>query len=472
MPAPAILLGLDVTTDGVGALAITGDGKVLAAVRRDFTSETGASTAAEWWRAARTAIKDTLRRAALRPEQIRAIGITGAPGAVAALDRAGDLLATCSWSADASSHLAEVVAKAGIRNLANLAGGVARPDQAAALLRWLQASHKRAWHDCHLVLAPKDLIRFRLCGTAGTDAGDAAATGLFNPKTRAWSKQLLTWFDVAATLMPPVASGAALAGRVLEAAAKDAGLQAGTPVVVGPCHASALAIVGGMLDASGTVVELGGAGIVCGPTAEAARDPAGRLRTACHSLGPWTLETDQGASQAHIATVFRTYLPTLAAQTDKAGRSFATVAGDLAAAAPAGGPVALPGGATDLPADAAPAVVARAAIDGGLLAARQAVTAIEAIRGGPSARLVVAGSAAGQPLWLQAAADAFGRPVHAVRGEEIAAAGAAVLAATAAGIHKTVPEAVAKMIRDHTTIHPKRPAAEALAAVAARIAAA
>ena len=178
MAVSAYFLGIDVSAGGLGLIVIGGDGTVLAHLRRAYGGEdTGPMDPQDWWRAARTGIKEILRRAELRADQVRAIGISGDADGVVAIDREGKVLSPAVFGPDpaVASYVDQLTQKVGARNLLNLASGPAHSGATAVKLLWLRDTHKRVWHDCAHLLSPKDFLRYRLTGTAVTDACDAAA---------------------------------------------------------------------------------------------------------------------------------------------------------------------------------------------------------------------------------------------------------------------------------------------------------
>ena len=181
MPSPTFVLGCDLSRSGLGLAILAGDGSVVHSLRRAYAGESGDSTQIgdplDWWRAARTGIKELLRRAKLKPDQIRCIGLTGDDGCVL-IDREGNSLVPATLGPDprALSAIDELHRAVGARTLLNLAGGTASTSATAAKLLALRGLEKRAWHDLHQVLGAKDFLRFKLTGTLVTDATDAAAT--------------------------------------------------------------------------------------------------------------------------------------------------------------------------------------------------------------------------------------------------------------------------------------------------------
>jgi xylulokinase len=477
MPAPAYFLGLDVDRAGLGLLVLAADGTVVATLRRAYGSDAGAGLEPQdWWRAARTGIKEILRRAGLRPDQIRCIGLTGDEACVA-LAQDGKVLCAATLGPDprATAQVEAMTRTVGQRNLLNLASGPATTSATAVKLLWLREREKRVWHDLAYVLPAKDFLRYRLTDTFTTDASDAAATLLFNPKTRSWSKQLLALLELNASWLPAIAAGTQLSGRVSDSAARDAGLQAGTPVVAGAGHAAAIAISAGVLHPGAAVIELGGHGSLFAPTPEAIKDPQGRLLSTCHSLaGTWALAANDLAGSASLDWLMDHVLPAEVAQARRNQRDPLDLLAELAAEVPPGSD-----GLVFIAPNAHPATsgfigleprhgrghLVRAVMEGGALACAQALQALTDLKKTPET-IHVSGPGAGNHLWCQILADVIDRPVTAHAAIESAAHGASLLASSAVGVFKGIDEACNRLAKPKATFNPRRAATEVYAGIA------
>ncbi len=464
-------------------MVLSGDGTQLAALRRAYgNAPANAHDPQDWWRAARTGIKEILRRANLRPEQIRCIGVSGDSDGMVALGKDGKVLCPTAMGADqrAEPQIDLLNRAVGARNLLNLASGTAQSSAAAVKLLWLRENEKRVWHDLAVVLAPKDFLRYRLCETLVTDANDASASLLFNPKTRSWSKQLITLLDFNPGWLPALSSGQLIAGRVTATAAREAGLQVGTPVVTGGGHAAATAITAGVLSQGTALIELGGAGGLFAPTAEALRDPSGRLATTCHCLaGTWALSAGDLAGTEAMEWLQENVFASEVVHARRIGRDPLEPLTELAAEVPpgadglvylaptAGAPRA--GGFIGLGRRHGRGHLVRAVLESGAIAARAALTALADLKHAPD-EILAAGPGSGNTLWCQILADALDRPIHAVTTPESAATGAAILAGSAVGLYKTVQEACAKMVRSAVTYQPRKAATEVYLALAPTVA--
>lgn len=469
MPAPAYLLGIDVGRTGLGLAVLDGNGAVAASARRAFGGSGGEPVdPQDWWRAARTGIKELLRKGGLNPDLIRAVGLSGDSQGFAACDKEGKSLCATVIGPDprAEESAAEFARQVGPRNLANLSGGIATSSTTAAKLLWLKNNEKRVWHDLAWILPSKDFLRYRLTGVAATDACDASATLLYNPKVRAWSKQLAQALGIDVGWLPPVVAATAMTGRITDAAARECGLAPGTPVVGGAGHAAAVAVAAGAMAPGTALIELGALGAVLVSANEPTRDPSGRLRLSCHAVpNRGALEAVGVAGAEGLDWLMETVLASEAAQARRNQRDPYEVLAELAAEIAPGADGCLyvpagrgPGGFLGLRSGIGRGHLVRAAYEGGALAARETLDAAVAA-GSVVDRVIVAGPGAGGNLWPQVLADVLDRAVDVAPVAEAAAAGAAILASPAVGVHKSLDVAVQTMVRRHGPLQPRKAAA-------------
>jgi xylulokinase len=485
MPPPtAYFLGIDVARSGLGLVVLSGDGSQVAALHRAYGGGNDQLyDPQDWWRAARTGIKEILRRADLKADQIRCIGVTGDSEGMVALSKDGKVLCLSSLGADprAEPQVDLLNRTVGARNLINLASGPAHAGASAVKLLWLRENEKRVWHDLGVVLSPKDFLRFRLCETLVTDASDAAASLLFNPKTRAWSKQLLTLLDINPAWLPSISSGQLISGRVTSTAAREAGLQSGTPVITGAGHAASAAIAAAALTPGSMMAELGGIGGIFAPTSDAVRDPSGRLVSTCHSVaGTWALSQSDLASAEPLDWLQQHVFTSEVMQAKRAQRDPLEPLAELAAETPPGADGLLYvsakqssrlAGFLGLNRRHGRGHLVRAVLESGALAIGSALNALTDLKREPEEVLVV-GPGAANTLWCQIIADAVDRQIYAIPGAECAASGAAILASSAVGLHKNITEACEKMTGERVAYQPRKAATDVyrqIAPVVARL---
>jgi xylulokinase len=477
MASTPCFLAIDLTPDGLILLLQDRAGAVIDQVRRSIAVDAdGAQDPNDWWRAVRTGTKDLLRRADVRKDDVRAVGVTAVEAGVVPLGADGALLATCRLFSggdqeEDARRLAEAV---GARNLVNLTGGAATSGCLAAQLLRLRERQPRVWHDLAYALTPRDFLRQRLTGAAVSDAATASSTRLFSPRGRAWSKQVLDRLQIEARWLPPIQPGHILSGRVTPQAAREVGLVPGTPVVVGAGRAAAMTVAAGALAPGDLVVELGGPGLATLITDKPARSPSGIPAVGCHALPDlWTLD-DQGATAAAgIEWLTQQVLATDLVQWRRTGRQPLDMIADLAATAPigAGGLLLLPprsggreGGIHGLTSVHGRAQVMRGLLEGGAIALAQGLRTVEAA-GTAVQRITVVGESADTPLWCQIVADVLGRPVRALPIANPRAHGAAVLAGVAIGVYKSVAEGCAACLPEAIAYEPEPEAVAVYAAL-------
>ena len=251
-------------------------------------------------------------------------------------------------------------------------------------------------------------------------------------------------------------------------------------MVTGGGHAAATAITAGVLSQGTALIELGGAGGLFAPTAEALRDPSGRLATTCHCLaGTWALSAGDLAGTEAMEWLQENVFASEVVHARRIGRDPLEPLTELAAEVPpgadgliylaptAGGPRA--GGFVGLGRRHGRGHLVRAVLESGAIAARAALAALADLKHAPD-EILAAGPGSANTLWCQILADALDRPIHAVTTPESAATGAAILAGSAVGLYKTVQEACAKMVRSATTYQPRKAATEVYLALAPTVA--
>jgi xylulokinase len=259
------LIGIDVGTSGVKAIAISPHGEVLATAEEGYplsTPEPGWSEQApeDWWRATQACL-------ARLPEG--AVGLSGQMHGLVTLD--GDdrvLRPAILWNDQrTSAECEEIERRIGLARLVELTGNRALTGFTAPKLLWLRRHEPAVYERIARILLPKDYVRLRLEGVHAIDAADASGTLLFDVAHRRWSDEVLAALELPAAWLPPVSESTEIAG---------AGDQAAGALGVG-------------IDRPGPLsVALGTSGVVFGVLPAYGADPQARLHTFCHAVpGTW-----------------------------------------------------------------------------------------------------------------------------------------------------------------------------------------
>ncbi len=255
-------LGLDIGSSSVIAGILRGT-KVEAEAPRAFfrTRHSGQSVEVdpdELLRAVRTAIAGLGGKA----KQVDAIHLAVMCPAWVALDRAGRPLTPIVTHQDRRSvaEAKALEARLGKQRHLNLCGCRPFPGGISSTTwAWFRAHQPARLKRADLVGHLNTFLHRRLTGARVTDPSNASFTGLYDTlKLSGWSAELCANLGVSPSLLPEVLDADRIGGTILPDAAKEFGLRAGTPMIVGLMDGSA-----GMLLAGAKVGQLFN---VCGST--------------------------------------------------------------------------------------------------------------------------------------------------------------------------------------------------------------
>ena len=438
------LVGLDVGTTAVKALALSPEGDVLARAEESYGLSTPHPGWAEqdpedWWRAAERAL------AALGGEAT-AIGLSGQMhGLVVLDDRDRVLRPAILWNDQRTgAECAEIEERVGLTRLIQLTGNRALTGFTAPKLLWLRRHEPDTYARIAQVLLPKDYVRLRLTGEHAIDVADASGTLLFDVANRGWSEEMLGALELDPAWLP----------RALESPEVSGKTAAGIPVAAGAGDQAAAALGVGVDRPAPVSVVLGTSGTVFAALSAFAADPQARVHAFCHAVpGGW-----------HAMGVMLSAAGSLRWLRDALG----TASGydELTAAAgewPAGseGLFFLPYLTGERTPHADPharaaftgltlrhdrVALVRAVLEGVAYGLRDSLELLRDLGVDPRAGHASGGGARSE-LWLRILASVLGLPIRRTATDEGSAYGAALLGGVAAGVFRDVHEAVATCVR-------------------------
>jgi xylulokinase len=261
------LVGLDVGTTGVKALALSAEGEVVGRAGEEYPlsiprPEWAEQDPDDWVRAAEAAL------GRLGGEKVR-VGLSGQMHGLVALDAQKRVLRPAIlWNDQRTgAECAEIEERIGLERLIELTGNRALPGFTAPKLLWLRRHEPEVYERIAHVLLPKDYVRLQLFGELETDVADASGTLLFDVAGRRWSEEVLAELEIPPEWLPPVRESTDVAG---------AGDQAAGAVGVGVISPGPVSVV------------LGTSGVVFAPLSAFSPDPEGRAHVFCHAVpGTW-----------------------------------------------------------------------------------------------------------------------------------------------------------------------------------------
>jgi xylulokinase len=260
-----VLVGLDVGTSAVKAVAISPDGEVLAIAEEAYPLSVPQPGWAEqdpddWWRAAQAA----LARIPSGP-----VGLSGQMHGLVVLDAEDRVIRPAILWNDGrtAAECAEIEEQLGLARLIELTGNRALAGFTAPKLLWLRRHEPETYARIRRILLPKDYIHLKLTGEHATDVADASGTLLFDVGARRWSDEVCDALEIPREWLPPALESTEMGG---------AGDQAAAALGVG-------------IDRPGPIsVGLGTAGVVFGALPRYTPDAQARLHTFCHAVpGTW-----------------------------------------------------------------------------------------------------------------------------------------------------------------------------------------
>jgi xylulokinase len=433
------IVGLDVGTTAVKALAIDEHGAVLARAEEGYPLSTPQPGWAEqdpgdWWRAAQRALN------AIGSTGSRALGFSGQMHGLVALGADDDVLRPAIlWNDQrTAAECAEIESTVGIERLVSLTGNRALAGFTAPKLLWLRRHEPDVYALIERILLPKDYVRLCLTGEHAIDVADASGTLLFDVARRRWSREVCEALAIPQGWLPPAHESPEIAG---------AGDQAAGALGVGVAAPGPVSIV------------LGTSGVVFAALDAFAADPLARAHVFCHAVpGRW-----------HAMGVMLSAAGSLRWLRDTLGGDYASLTAE-AAATPAGanGVLFAPYLSGERTPHADPDVRAvfhglalehgrgelvRSVLEGVAYGLRDS---LELLRGlGVDARVGrVSGGGARSELRLKIVASVLGLPLELTAAEEGAAYGAALLGGVRAGVWRDVDEAIDACVRVRAIIEP------------------
>jgi xylulokinase len=445
------LVGLDVGTTGVKALAVSPAGEVLARAEATYPLTTPRPGWSEQDPAAWTRATDAaLTQLGVHP---LAIGLSGQMHGLVCLDRRGRTLRPAIlWNDQrTAAECAEIEARVGGDRLVTLTGNAALPGFTAPKLLWLRTHEPEVYARIAHVLLPKDYVRLHLTGERVTDVSDASGTLLFDVPGRRWSEEMLTGLELDASWLPPALESPAASGHTKDGitVAAGAGDQAAGALGVGVDRVGPLSVV------------LGTSGVVFATLPKFAYDAAGRVHAFCHAVpGAWHAMGVMLSAAGSLAWLRDTLAPDSSYERllDDAARwepgaeglGFAPyLAGERTPYADPDARAALVG--LSLRHDRG--AVVRAVLEGVAYGMRDSLELLRQL-GVRAERARVSGGGVRSALWVRILASVLGLPLERTAVQEGAAFGAALLGGVAAGVFADVHEAVNACVHVHETVAP------------------
>ena len=470
-----VVVGIDVGGTAVKAAVHTTDGRELGLAGEAIPPTRAASGHLEreprgFWEAVCRVIRVAIAQAAVRPDQIAAVGLTGYGNGLWLVDETGQPVGNGILSSDIRA--ADIVRRwqadgiePGHRHLTDQGLWPGKP---APLLAWLQAHRPDSLARARHLLFCKDFVRLRLTGLAQVEPTDLSAGSLIEHATG----RCAPVFDhlglsKLSRLVPPITEPLSVAGCVTPDAATATGLSAGTPVCAGLSDCAALMLGAGVTSPDQLLVVSGTWGLNQRQVATPIADGSILANVLGARIDTFIAVAGGPTSASTLEWFVQAFMTREGMVTKDANRAaLYALCNELVAGLGSDEPPVyfLPflNGLSDQGA-------ARGAFIGlsswhGLAHAVRAVFEgvafehrrnVEALLGGTTPSLArFAGGAARSPPWRRIFAATLGTRLELPQSEEVGALGAAIAASVSVGLHASVDQATAQMCRLREAVEP------------------
>jgi xylulokinase len=468
------VLGVDIGTGSVKALAVTLDGRPLATSCVEHPMHHPRPGWAEndpddWLRGVVGAVRQIVAADGVDPGAVAGMCVVSQRDPWVLLDADDQpLRASIAWTDQRSeADLAEFAGRMGRPWLIDRTGVLPIAGLGLPTLLWIQRHDPKAWSSTRRLLSPKDYVLFRLTGLVGTDVSTPARSVMNDLRTDGWSAEICSAAGIALDLLPEVIWQPWQRVAELNAdAASLLGLPPGVPVAAGGGDDPSAALGAGAVDIDDLCAGTGTSSdwrLVVGagePDTELARGDVARHVVADRYLFEVCIEST-GSSLRWFRDAFG------------GGASYAELVEEARSVPPgADGLVFLPfvdgakrapwyldgaaGGFFGIASGHTRAHMARALLEG---VAFEYPPTLELISPGrdPERPITLVDGEAHADAWNQIKADVTGVPIRTTAIRESAALGAAILAGQSVGAFADAADGARRAVRFDRVYEPDQP---------------
>ncbi len=468
----SVFLGIDVGTSGTKTIAINAAGKILSSASDSYPLSTPKPLCSEqnpddWWRATINTVRGVVKKAKLKPADVKAIGLSGQMHGSVFLDKQNRVIRPAIlWNDQRTAAECEEIEHlaGGRKSLIKMVANPALAGFTAPKILWLRNHEPKNFGRTAKVLLPKDEIRRRLTGEFASDVSDASGTLLLDVPKRQWSKSLLSKLDLDIDLLPTCYESEQVTGKLTKSVATELGLTTDCVVVAGAGDCAAGAVGNGIVNRGVLSTSIGTSGVVFVHSDEVQVDPLGRLHTFCHAVhGKWHLMGVNLSAGGSLQWFHDQLCDGHNRESKKrSGDQYESLIKEAAkVSAGSDGLFFLPYLSGERTPHADPDArgcfigltlvhsrghMVRSILEGVTYALRDSLEIIRELRV-PVNQIRVSGGGSRSSVWRQMQADVFGQNVCTISAEEGPAFGVALLAAVGAGAFSNVQEACEATMR-------------------------
>jgi xylulokinase len=188
----------------------------------------------ELWQAVAASSRQVIQESGVDPRAIIGVGVSAQMWNTLPVDEKGrPLTPMLSWLDLRSVKQADRLSVGDMpKFLFENTGNIPTAKDSIPKILWLKEERPEIWQETAWLLDCKEYILFKLTGKIAIDRVGASVYFLFNPHTRQWSQEVCSRLDIPIKKLPPVFPCTEVIGEITPEAARQTGLNPGTPVVI------------------------------------------------------------------------------------------------------------------------------------------------------------------------------------------------------------------------------------------------
>jgi xylulokinase len=298
------ILAHDLGTTGNKATLYDSDGKLVASALATYNTEYAHTGWAEqnpedWWQAVCTSTQVLLKQVpGLRPDDVACITFSGQMmGCVPLDEHARPLRNAIIWAdhraVEQENWLAEHVSR---EDVYHITGHRLSASYSLAKILWLRDYQPDIYKATYKFVHAKDAMVARLTGKFVTEPSDGSSMNLYDLEKGNWSAKIVESAGLNPDQLPDIKRSIDVVGELLPQAAKEVGLVAGTPVVIGGGDGACAAVGAGVWREGAAYNYIGSSSWIALSTSKPIYDPDYRTFTFGHIVPDMFMPT--GTMQA------------------------------------------------------------------------------------------------------------------------------------------------------------------------------
>lgn len=289
MDHPLYMIGIDIGTTSTKAVLFEQNGRIIASSNEGYPLYTPSASVAEQdpeeiFAAVIQSVKQIMADSQISPNQIMFISFSSAMHSVIPVDQAGKPLMRClTWADNRSQPWSDKLKnELGGHDIYMRTGTPIHPMSPLTKLMWLRHDMPEIFQAADKFISIKEYVFKKLFNQYIVDYSIASATGLLNLHKLDWDAEALALAGITADRLSELVPTTHVVQGLSEAYAREMGLSASTPFIVGASDGVLSNLGVDAIDPGVVAVTIGTSGAIRTVVDQPVFDPKGRIF--CYAL--------------------------------------------------------------------------------------------------------------------------------------------------------------------------------------------